>query len=642
MKICFFAASVALTVSLAPSLSAQRLFHAHVDSLAGLNGEGEIVSFDAASGRFFVTNPAARTLDVYEYAAGALARVQSISLGGEPNGCAVHSGLVAVAIEGSTKQDLGSVEFYAAATGFTSGARVVVGALPDMLAFTPDGSKLVVANEGEADVATGLNNPEGSVSIIDVAARTVQTADFNAFDSQKAALQAAGVRVQDTNGITLSQDMEPEYVAVSADGATAYVSCQENNALAIVDIASATVNDILPLGEKDHSLPGNEFDASNLDGVAGNFQNWPVRGYYMPDGICTFTVNGVEYIASANEGHCRSVLPGFIDETRGHDMEASFVLDSEDPTPETGSFTSAQLNDDALLGSLNMATSPYDVARGDTDGDGDIDQLYAFGGRSMTIWDTAGNVVFDSGDALERAMLDRGLLQDSRSDDQGPEPESVVFGVVGNLPYLFVGLERTSAICAFNVADPQNPVLEDVIDIAGESGVPAYSPDGLAFIPRASSPLGLDTLAVISDQGGVLSLFSLNAATKALYGMGCDVDGTGSFLELDSDLPVLGSNWRLTINNAGNVSLVAFLFGDTVVNPGTSLAMYGAPLCRRYSNANLALGLTLPGFTVSYVMPVPNTPSLAGCQFAVQGLVGSTQNVMRAATSNGLLAVIGF
>ena len=520
MTIRTLAAAALCTAVSVSSLQAQ-VTHTHITSITPANGEGEIVAHDPVTGTFWVTNPGNDTLNTYfvDYASGApvLTAAGSIPLAGAPNSVAIYQGLVAVAVEGPTKQDLGQVQFFDAATGQPSGAAVTVGALPDMLVFTPDGAKILVANEGEADEATGLINPEGSVSVIDVASRTATTASFTPFNGQKAALQAAGVRLSDVNGISLAQDVEPEFIAVSADGATAYVTLQENNAIAVVDVAAATVTSIVPLGEKDHSLPGNEFDASNQDGIDGNFQNWPTLGYYMPDALTTFTVNGVEYIATANEGDGRDDFPGFEDETRGNSMEADFTLDTEDPTPDTGLYTSAQLNDNALLGRLKMVTSPYDIARGDTDGDGDVDQLYSFGARSFTIWDTAGNVVFDSGDALERAMLANGLWQDGRSDDKGPEPEAIVFGEVRGTPYLFVGLERTNAICVFDVTDPTNATLADVIDIPGETGLAAFGPEGLKFIPPSESPLGpVATLAVTSEVGGVLSLFALNCAPNFL------------------------------------------------------------------------------------------------------------------------------
>jgi len=635
MNIRILGTTALLAAAAASSLSAQ-ITHQHVASATGVNGQGEIVAYDPDSGNFFVTNPGTDSLDVFGYSAGVLTRTSSILLTGAPNSVDVYNGLVAVAVEGATKQDLGRVQFFDAAT-FAQSPSVTVGALPDMLTFTPDGTKVIVANEGEADEVTGLINPAGSVSIVDVASRTAQTASFVPFNSQSAALQAAGVRISSANGISLAQDMEPEYVAVSADGATAYVACQENNAFAIVDIATATITEIRALGEKDHSLPGNAFDASNQDGIDGNFQNWPVKGYYMPDGICTFTVNGVEYVASANEGDGRDDFPGFGDETRGNDMEAGFTMDTEDPTPDTGLYTSAQLNDNALLGRLKMVTSPYDILRGDTDGDGDVDQIYSFGARSVTIWDTAGNVVFDSGDVLEQAMLANGLWQEGRSDDKGPEPEAVVFGQVSGVPCLFVGLERTNAVCVFDVRDPANAALVDVIDIPGESGLAAFGPEGLKFLPAAVSPLGVETLAVTSEVGGVLSLFSLgfgqvNLGQVTPFGAGCDG------LTLSSTAAPIGGTWNLTLDQVNGAN-GGFFFGDSVVS-GFDLSALGAPGCSVYTSGNLGWYLvSASGGVSSYSLAIPASSALAGTAITVQGTCASS-NALSFATSNGVRVTI--
>ncbi|MFN9705292.1 MAG: choice-of-anchor I domain-containing protein, partial [Planctomycetota bacterium] len=329
---------------------AAQISHTHLGTVQAANNAGEIVAFDPGSNRFFVTNGVGQSLNVYAMSAtGNAVFVQSIPLGGAPNSVAVKNGLVAAAVEGATGQAAGFVRFFDAATGAANGAAVTVGAMPDMLVFTPDGSKVLTANEGEADLATGLINPEGSVSIVDVATRIAVTASFAPWNSQKASLQAAGVRIVNNNGITLAQDLEPEYLTIDAAGATAYVTLQEANAIAEVDIATATVTQIRPLGFKDHGLPGNEFDASNTDGINGNFVNHPVYGLQMPDAITSFTIGGVTYLATANEGDSRADFFGFRDETRGASLATNFVLDAEDPTPETGIYTLAQLSNNAVL-----------------------------------------------------------------------------------------------------------------------------------------------------------------------------------------------------------------------------------------------------------------------------------------------------
>lgn len=213
----------------------------------------EISAFDPGSDRLFVISGGTelQVLDLSDPSNPALIGVLDVSAyGGGANSVTVKNGIVAIAVENDIVTDPGSVVFFDTDGTFLN--QVTVGALPDMLTFTPDGSKILVANEGEPD---GGIDPVGSVSIIDlsggVASATVQTADFSAFVGQEAALKVAGVRL--FPGKTIAEDAEPEYIAVSADGTTAYVTLQEINAVAVVNIANATITEIQPLGLKDHS-----------------------------------------------------------------------------------------------------------------------------------------------------------------------------------------------------------------------------------------------------------------------------------------------------------------------------------------------------------------------------------------------------
>jgi hypothetical protein len=635
MTLRFSAAGLALAASLTAQVA-----HTHLATIQSANHAGEICAVDPVSGRCFVTNPSGAALDVYSMSAtGGLTHVTSIALSGPPNSVAVKNGLVAVAVEGATGQSPGAVQFFDAATGATNGLAVAVGAMPDMVAFTPDGLKVLTADEGEADLATGLNNPEGSISIVDVASRTAMTASFAPWNGQKAALKALGVRISDRNGVTLAQDLEPEYLTIDSAGSTAYVTMQEANAIAVVDIATATVTAIHPLGVKDHDLPGNEFDPSNQDGIVGNFQNFPVHGLYMPDAICSFTIGGVTYLATANEGDSRADFAGWDDETRGASVDTDFVLDAEDPTPETGLYTLAQLNANAVLGRLNFVTSDYDLARGDTDGEGDVDQLYSFGARSFTIWTTAGVKVFDSGAQIEQAMFTRGLLDDSRSDDKGPEPESVTFGVVDGVPVLFVGLERSNAVMLYDVGNPAAPVLLDVINVQAESGLGSTAPEGLHFVAANETATGRALLAVSCEGNGTLSLFAIDTgvAVANTFGTGCPA---AQPLTLASTLPTLGGTWMLTATNVpAGAPVCTFWFGEDALASRIELTAIGAPGCFAYIDPAIgAFTATAAAGSSAFPVTVPAVPALLAYVLAVQA---TTFDGVTFTSSNGLVAAVG-
>lgn len=273
----------------------------------------EIVANDPESQRLFVVNANAGVVDILDIQDPTdpvkVGVIDAGDLGAQVNSVDINEGVVAVAIEPDPNQNPGRVAFYDAAGALLSD--VQVGSLPDMLAFTPDGSKVVVANEGESDgYWTGGVDPEGSVSIIDLSVGAgnveqsdVATASFERFNDQRDRLVADGVRIFGP-GATVAEDLEPEYVAVAKNSSRAWVSLQENNALAVINLNQARVTDILPLGFMDHSRRNRGIDASDEDGEI-NIQAWPVRGVYMPDALDAFKHNGQEYILSANEGDAR-------------------------------------------------------------------------------------------------------------------------------------------------------------------------------------------------------------------------------------------------------------------------------------------------------------------------------------------------
>ena len=389
---------------------------------------------------------------------------------GAANSVDTRFGLLAVAVEADPKQDDGYVAFYSTVTLsllFVAPA----GALPDMVTFSGDGRYVLAANEGEPD-ASYTNDPEGTVTIIDLLkfgqpgfARNVGFSDFNAGGSRQGELPAK-VRIYGPNA-TVAQDLEPEYI--TTDGDIAWVTLQENNAIAMINIRNGRVKKIFALGFKDHSKAKNRLDASDDDGVT-NIARWPVLGMYQPDAIAAFQNGGKRYLITVNEGDARD-YDGFAEEERVADLDARCDGVSERRRPQ----------DDAKLGRLTVTT-----ALGDIDQDGDFDQLYVPGGRSFSIWNaTNGALVFDSGAELEQLL--RNLLPkdfnanheendsfDNRSDNKGPEPEGVTLGKVKGKLYAFVGLERIGGVLVLDLSDPANPEFVDYInnrrfrDSAGE------------------------------------------------------------------------------------------------------------------------------------------------------------------------------
>ncbi|MEM7642888.1 MAG: choice-of-anchor I family protein [Pseudomonadota bacterium] len=478
-------------------------------------GAQEIPAFDPETARLFVTNGDANTIDVLDISdpttptlaftidVGALAA--EIPGADGVNSVAVANGIVAAAIANEDDTAPGFVAFFDA-DGVLQGS-VEVGVLPDAVTFTPDGTKLVVANEGEPD---GDVNPLGSISIItladDLSASNVTTLDFTGFEDQKDALAEAGVLFQP--GATLAESLEPEFAAVSPDGTTAFVNLQENNAFAIVDLATETITEIVPLGTVDHSAPFAGLDVSEEDGGI-NIVPQPLQGLFQPDGIAAYTgPDGRTFYVTANEG---DAFPG--DDENLEDL----TLDP-DAFPDA-----AALQDEAALGDLEVS-----AIAGDTDGDGDLDELFSFGGRSFSIWDEAGTLVFNSGDMFEQITAaefpeffnadndDNDL--DSRSPDAGPEPEGVAVGVIDGQTYAFIGLERIGGIVVYNVTDPVQPSFvqyinnrDFTVEPGAEEGDPLdLGPEGLVFISAEDSPTGQPLLAVANEVSGTTTIYGID------------------------------------------------------------------------------------------------------------------------------------
>lgn len=510
------------------------------------DGAAEIVAFDPATNQMFIINSATTTIDVVDISQPGLlvsnGTIDASAMGGGANSIAVSGTTLAVAIEANNPQEPGLVALYDTTAPFDLITTVTVGALPDMLTFTTDGTTLLVANEGEPNDAYTVD-PDGSVSIIDVSMAIdavtdtmitdemiVSTATFERFsfpdaDGNVPEDQVAlpdGVRIFGP-GASIAQDLEPEFIA-AAGSTTAYVALQENNAIGILDIPSATFMSIVPLGAKDHSLEGNGFDASDrdmaidngdvMDGI--NIMQHPTMGLYQPDAIAVYAVNGQIFIATANEGDTRD-YDGFSEEARVDDL----TLDA------TVFPNAAELQMEQNLGRLQTTT-----VDGDTDGDGAVETIFSIGARSFSIFDTAGNLIFDSGDDFERITAERIPANfnsnndengsfDSRSDNKGPEPEGIALLQIDQQIFAFIGLERVGGIMIYDVSNPAEPIFQDYIntrnfDVDAEnpdgstnSAVADLGAEGLVAIPAGSSPTGTPLLLVANEVSGTTRIFQV-------------------------------------------------------------------------------------------------------------------------------------
>ena len=462
----------------------------------GGEGASEISAYDTITKKLFTVNVESNQISVNNIANLDMPVAEnpiSLSAYGAPNSVAIFKGKLAVAVEADPKQNPGKVLVFSTSNNSLLKS-YTVGALPDMVTFTPDGKYILSANEGEPNADYTID-PDGTISIIDTTTDVLTTLDFSSFNAEEATLENQGFRVFGP-GANLAADVEPEYITVSGDSKTAWVSLQENNGIAKIDLVSKTIVAIYPLGLKDYNLPGNEIDASDEDGVKA-LKNWPVFGMYQPDAITSATINGTTYIFSANEGDAREYegTPGYVGEDRIKDI----VLD---PTVFP---VSEEYQNEANLGRLKLALS-----EGDTDNDGDYDKLCSYGARSFSVWTANGGLVYDSGSSIAMETLsatpDRFNDNDGRSDDKGAEPEAVEILNIENQRYiLFVGLERNDQIMVYDVTNPMAPSFLSILSHTGDE-----APEGLLIIPAAQSPTGKDLLVVSNEDSGTVSFYENN------------------------------------------------------------------------------------------------------------------------------------
>lgn len=497
------------------------------DPNAGFDeGAAEIVAYHAPTRRLFVINAQAGSADVLDIANPAnpqkLGTVDAVvDLGGNLagiNSVAVSGNIVAFAVEADPKTANGRVAFYNATSLALLGS-VEVGALPDMVAFTPDGSALLVANEGEAPADPAddalrdfANDVPGTVSLVDlrngVAAATVTNLDFIAFNvgGSRAGEVPADLR-REPGASSLANDLEPEYIVVNEAGTKAYVSLQEANAIAVIDIPARRVDSLIALGRKDHGRIENALDASDRDGISIQAEAGIV-GLHMPDGLAVYRSGGVDYVLTANEGDSRDD----VDECGIDDFSNLDAI-----------FAGREGNEE--LGRLDLVCNQGR----DTNGDGLLDQLAAFGARSFSVVGPEG-IVYDSGDDFERVLahLDQidgrtvfnasntNNTRENRSDNKGPEPEAVVVASIDGVPYSFIGLERDGGIMVYDMRNPRLPRFVDYVNNRDfsqdpEDGTPGdLGPEGLVFIPAALSPNGQNLLVVGNEISGSTTIYRVD------------------------------------------------------------------------------------------------------------------------------------
>ncbi|WP_334064472.1 choice-of-anchor I family protein [Alteromonas genovensis] len=527
----------------------------------GNQGAAEIVQYHADSQTIYATNTSTNTIAVIP--AGTVttaalgdpintinltpstvdlpADINGVALGGV-NSIAVNGDLMAVAVSAAVKTDNGYVLFYNGLDSATPAFldSVEVGALPDMVTFTPDGGKVLVANEGEPSDDYTVD-PVGSISVINVLAsgepeETGTTVGFTAFNGSQAELMAQGMMFPNPSGrtingtaiaTTVAQDLEPEYIAATND--VAYVSLQENNGLAVLDLEELTV-DVVGLGTKawaDLNIDIQEDSSVSFGQYTGLY------GVYQPDSLATFTWKDATFIVTANEGDAREYFFDAADDA-ACTAAGGVSFDEDDgclaytDEVQVGDLVAEANSELAMLQATGEADDlRVTTAMGDADSDGEYDAAFTYGARSFTIWDQNGLVVFDSGDDFERITASVHGAQfnndndvnegDSRSENKGPEPEAITVGQIGDRTYAFIGLERMGGIFVYDVTNPYDAQFTEYVinrdlteGLTSDDVIGDLAPESLVFVSAEDSPSGEALLVVGNEVSGTVSVWQIS------------------------------------------------------------------------------------------------------------------------------------
>ena len=452
---------------------------------------------------------------------------------------------LAAALQAQDSNDAGRVALFTCEEdgSLTLEALVETGAQPDMVTFAGDGVVLT-ADEGEPREGYGENiaDPKGSVTVVDVESQESTVVDFTAFDSQRDQLAEAGIVLK--KGSTPSVDLEPEYIAVS--GGKAYVTLQENNAIAVLDIDSQTFDGVYSAGFEDHSTTAIDLDKKDDAYDPQTYES--LLGIRMPDGIAAFTVEGTTYLVTANEGDARE----WGDEDQGtfYISEDERDFSEEGVTSPTGGITGEGSGLEGKV--VFFKTEDFDGL--------DPEKDYVFGGRSFTVFQATENgleEVFTSGDDFEaltaqyvpdyfNSSNDNAVLDD-RSGKKGPEAESVTVGTVDGKTYAFVALERTGGVMVYDVTDPEAITFVNYVNTRDfgttVEGSEEYedgkldkwvtggdvAPEGLLFLDAASSPNGEPLLLAACEVSGTVAVYQLGSEDLTVLPF-TDVDSDDWFL----------------------------------------------------------------------------------------------------------------
>lgn len=305
LPLLFFAAA---TVAAEPRLRLAATWE------SGAGGGDESLGYQAATRRLAVGNGAlgrVRVLSLADPAAPEQIADLDLALpaGHSLNGIDFHPSANLIAVVVAAPGDApGEIWLLDADSGAVR-ASYPAGIDPDGIHFSPDGRRLAVPNEAEnyrRAAGGGYVSAPGSVTVVELGealgrGRAVQVplpplpmGHGLTVESDQRLLK----REVDGREVEIPFDsgdpahLEPEHAAFAPDGATVYVSLQENNGVAVIDVASGSLSGVYALGAVEH--------AADLEDDGEVDFSETLTAFREPDQIAV-TTDG-RYLVTADEG----------------------------------------------------------------------------------------------------------------------------------------------------------------------------------------------------------------------------------------------------------------------------------------------------------------------------------------------------
>jgi hypothetical protein len=382
---------------------------------------------------------------------------------------------------------------------FTPVARFEVpGEVAEIVAATPDGETLVYTNsEDEAIGFVDISDPSEPAHDGTIAAGGEPTSVAVTPDGAwaLAGIYEGWLSVIDLDTRTIVHTIalggQPDSVALTHDGASAVIAIENERDEDVNDgempQAPAGLVAIVDLDDADPAAW--DLRAVSLTGVADRFPGDPEPEFVDidPNGIAAVTLQENNHVVLIDVAG-GTVVGDFPAGTTSHKAD----LTDDDVISFTESLTGVRREPDAI------AWTPDGHLITADEGDYDLDVEFV-GGRTFTIFDATGQVVFDVGVQLEKRAAKVGLYDDGRSDNKGVEPEGVEVATFGGITFAFVGAERADFVAVVKIGDPTNPAIVQYLETGDR-------PEGLL----ALTDRGL--LVTANEGDGTIDIFAASTA----------------------------------------------------------------------------------------------------------------------------------